>query len=111
MTIGELNRRIEVLQFFETRDEFGGCSGSWKTIDRVWAKIEPISGNEFFHSQQINAETSIKITIRFYAGLNVMHRIKFSGKTFEITGVFDELAEHRWTVINCKELVNDGLQR
>ena len=47
MNIGELNRRIEVLQFFEERDDYGGVDGEWLPVGRVWAKIEPGSGTEF----------------------------------------------------------------
>lgn len=111
MTIGGLNRRVEILQFVEERDGFGGVDGRWEIVGRVWARIEPVSGTEFFSAQQINAETVTRVTIRFYAGLTVMHRIRYGDKLFEITGITDTATAHRWTVINCKELVNEKLQR
>ena len=49
--------------------------------------------------------------MRFYAGLTVMHRIRYRDKLYEIIGISDEDTAHRWTVANCKELVGDGLQR
>ena len=111
MTIGELNRRIEILQFFEERDGFGGADGQWNVVGRVWAKIEPVSGTEFFRAGQVNAETTVRITVRFYVGLDVMHRVRYGEKLFEIIGISDVQTAHRWTVINCKELVNEKLQR
>lgn len=47
MTIGELNRRIEVLENQVKRDEYGGEESKWMTVGRVWAKVEPSSGKEF----------------------------------------------------------------
>ncbi|HEY8390109.1 MAG TPA: phage head closure protein [Clostridia bacterium] len=110
MTIGELNRRVDVLELFEERDDFGGVTSNWLTIAQVWAKIEPISGTEFFKAEQISAETTTKITIRYYKTLNVMHRIRYKDKIYEIKCISDLETAHRWTVINCKELVDYGLQ-
>lgn len=111
MDIGELNRRVEILKYFVKRDAYGGEDGRWLPVGRVWAKIEPVSGTEYFTSQQVSGETVTKITIRFYAGLDVMHRIRYTDKLYEIIGISDADTTHRWTVINCKEMVGDGLQR
>lgn len=111
MDIGELNRRVEILKYFVKRDAYGGEDGRWLPVGRVWAKIEPVSGTEYFTAQQVSAETVTKITIRFYAGLDVMHRIRYADKLYEIIGISDADTAHRWTVINCKEMVGDGLQR
>ncbi|MDE6604789.1 MAG: phage head closure protein [Clostridia bacterium] len=111
MNIGELNRRIEVLQFFEERDEFGGVDGQWLPVGRVWAKIEPGSGNEYFSKQKVNAENNTKITVRFYAGISEMNRIRYGDKLYEIVGIADHRTAHNMTIINCKEMVSDGLQR
>lgn len=111
MNIGDLNRRIEVLKFFEERDEMGGVAGEWITVGRVWANIKPQSGTEFLQNQQVNSETTTKITVRFYAGLTVMHRIRYQEKLYEIISIADDETEHRMTVITAKEIVNDELQR
>ena len=111
MTIGELNRRIEVLENQVTRDEYGGEESKWITVGRVWAKIEPSSGKEFLAGQQVQAEHTTRFTIRFYPALDVMHRIRYQDKTYEIIGVGDLDASHKWTVVTAKEMVSDGLQR
>ena len=48
MDIGELNRRVEILKYFVKRDAYGGEDGRWLPVGRVWAKIEPVSGTEYF---------------------------------------------------------------
>lgn len=85
MDIGELNRRIEVLQYFVERDEYGGEDGKWRPVGRVWAKIEPVSGTEFLTGQQVSAETVTRITVRFYAGLTVMHRIRYGTRNMRLS--------------------------
>jgi len=111
MTIGELNRRISILRPVVKRDEYGGEETFWAIADKVWAKIEPGKGTEFFQSQQVQAEHTTKFTVRYYPKLDVMHRICYQDKTYEIIGISDIMAEHKWTVITAKERVSDGLQR
>ena len=110
MKIGNLNRRVEVLAFFKTKDEYGGEDGEWVVVDCLWARIEPISGTEYFQAQTVNAETVAKITIRYNPKINVMHRIRYQETLYEIIGVSDEKTAHRTTILNCKEMVNHGLQ-
>ena len=110
MQIGDLNRRIEVLESRVKKDAYGGEVVEWIPVGRVWAKIEPGSGTEILNAQQVQAENPTKITVRFYAGLTVMERIRYGDKLYEIIGISDEETTHRWTVITAKELVSDGLQ-
>lgn len=109
MDIGKLNRRIEVLEFVKDRDEYGGEVGEWIIVGRVWASIEPIKGTEKYFNQQIIAETGTKITMRFYAGLTVTHRIRYGDVVYEIISVIDENTAHRMTTAMAKEIDN-GLQ-
>lgn len=111
MQIGDLDRRIEVLEKRVTKDAYGGEEIEWIPVGRVWAKIEPGSGSEYLNAQQAQAENPTKITVRFYAGLTVMERIRYGDKLYEIIGIADEGTSHRWTVITAKELISDELQR
>ena len=110
MTIGELNRRITLMKFVVERDAYGGEDGEWVDVCRLWAKIEPSSGTEFMQAQQVQAEHITKITLRYNPKIDVMHRIKYADKTYEIIAVGDFTTSHRWTVITAKEMVSDGLQ-
>ncbi len=111
MDIGKLNRRVEILQFFKDRDEYGGEVGEWKSVAKVWASIAPVSGTEQMFAQQVTAETVVKITIRYLPWIKVMHRIRYGEKLFEIIGAMDADTAHTKTILNCKEMVSDELQR
>ena len=111
MKIGGLNRRIEILEYIAEKDEYGGKDGEWRVVNNLWAKIEPVSGTEYFQAQTVNAETVAKITIRYNPKINVMHRVRYQNTLYEIIGVSDERTEHKATILNCKEMVNNGLQR
>lgn len=111
MDIGRLNRRVEILQFFKNRDEYGGETGVWKPVTKAWAAIVPISGTEQMFAQQVTAEKVVRITMRYCHWLTVLHRIRYGAKLYEIVGELDNETEHTATIINAKELVSYGLQR
>lgn len=111
MNIGKLNRRVSLLKRFVTRDEYGGEVTDWKTVGRVWANVAPEYGIEYLQSQQVTAETIVKITLRYNPEITVENRIEYNGKLYEIVGVMDEDTGHRATILNCKEMVSNELQR
>lgn len=111
MRIGELNRRVAILENRVVRDAYGGEEPHWVTVRHLWANIKPGSGTEFLNAQQVQAENPTTITIRYNPRINVMHRVRYLDKFYEIIGIGDSYTDHRWTVITAKELVGDELQR
>jgi SPP1 family predicted phage head-tail adaptor len=109
MDIGRLNRRVEILAFVVTRDDYGGEDGTWQKIKDVWAYIKPISGTEFFSKEQPQAENTTTIIIRFTPQVTVLNRIKYKNKIYEIIGVNDSNTDHTEMVLNCKEIVSYGV--
>ena len=110
MTVGELNRRIEVLELIEEKDSYGGIVGEWTTVGRVWAKIVPGVGRENFVNQQEQGIQEAVITMRFYPAMSIEHRIRYLNTLYEVTAVKDIVKEHRWTEVKVKEIQN-GIQR
>lgn len=111
MDIGKLNRRVEILTYEVTRDDFGGEDGVWVPTKYLWANIDSSNGTEFYNNQKVNAESTTIITIRYNTKIDVMNRIKYLDKIYEIIGIIDEGTKHKVMRFNCKELVSDGLQR
>ena len=55
----------------------------------VAAFVSPLSGREYEESQKIRAETTYKISTRFFRGIKPEHRILYRGREFEIVSVLD----------------------
>jgi len=64
MRAGTLRHRLTFQRRVVLPDEVGGEVESWGNIATVWARIEQLTGREFFAAQQINSEINTKITIR-----------------------------------------------
>ena len=109
MNIGDLRRRVRLMQFVEQRDEFGAVKLEWANVGFIWASIEPISGTENFGNQHVSAEVTNKITMRYHPTINVMHRIGYQDKLYEIKAVMDEDTLHKATVLLCKEVIDGNV--
>jgi SPP1 family predicted phage head-tail adaptor len=88
---GELRQRVEIQRRTDTQDSVGQPIPVWSTVATVWARVEPLSGREFFTGQQLAAETDTRITIRFFSGLDARTmRAVHEGVNYDIRDVIDE---------------------
>jgi SPP1 family predicted phage head-tail adaptor len=106
MQIGKLRHRVTIQAQASPvpRNATGEPEPSYTDVDTVWAAIEPASGREFYAAEQVNAEVSHKVTIRYYDGLTTDHRLKFGTRIFDINVVrkiSEVSARHE---LLCKEL-------
>ena len=60
----------------------------------VAAFITPTTGREYEESQKIRAETTYKISTRYFRGINSTHRILYNNREFEIVSVLDLNERH-----------------
>lgn len=106
MRAGRLNKRVVIQSVTETRDSKGGITQTWATFSTVWASVEPLVGKEYFSSKQVNAETSIKIRIRYLTNVTSKMRVKFGSRIFEIVSPPIDIREgNREIVLMCKEQI------
>lgn len=110
MTIGDLNRRINVLEQHVERDSYGAEVGDWIIVGRVWAKIEPGVGRENLVNEQVQGFQEARVTMRFYPAMSIKHRIQYGDKFYEVVSVKDITTTHRWTEVSVREII-DGIQR
>jgi SPP1 family predicted phage head-tail adaptor len=105
MLSGKLNHRIELQSKVATRDSYGSETIVWKKESIVWGSVEPISGREYFLAKQVQAETTHRIRIRYYAGLRPDWRILFGTRIFEIDSVINIEEKNREMVLMCHEQI------
>lgn len=100
---GELRQRVTVEAPVVTRNSQGGFGEDWAVAEQRYAKIEPLSGREFFEAQRVDSDVTHMVTMRYYEGLTTSHRITYGSRTFYIESVIN--AEERdWkTVAMCRE--------
>jgi SPP1 family predicted phage head-tail adaptor len=74
-------------------------------IATVWAKVEPLEGNEQLRAMQAGMTRPHRFTIRWRAGITGATEVLYDGRRFNVTSVIDVEAQHREIVILADEAV------
>lgn len=108
MSGGELRHRITIKERVSTTDSRGFQSASWQDVCTVWAAAENLRGREFFAAAAVQAERTVKFTIRYREGIDPTMRIVFGDKTYNITGVDHGQYRKRYLEIRAMEVEPSG---
>lgn len=85
MEIGALNKRITIQELKTTINENGFEVEEWIHFKTVWATVSNLHGREYFEAAAVQMESTVKIIIRYLAGLDTSMRILFKGNSYNIT--------------------------
>lgn len=87
---GQLRHRITIERFTEaTTGDYGKSKGAWAPWQTVRARVEQLAGFEASVAHSVNAEATVKVTIRHLPGLTTKDRINFGGRRLSIQVIND----------------------
>lgn len=89
MQAGQLRRRITIEKKVTDQDAAGQEKEQWYPYAQRWAAIEPLTGREKLAAEQVDAELSHKITMRYLSGVVAKMRIKYGTRYFDIRSVMN----------------------
>src|SRR5690554_5553809 len=102
MLAPRLRHRVDIEQYAETRDEFGGVVQTWSAYaSDVPAEIVPLSGREFVAAQAMQGTVNTRITIRYDSSINPKMRINHDGTIYNIRAVLPDPSLRRWLTLMC----------
>lgn len=101
--IGALRRRLRIEAPQRSPDGGGGAVVDWQLVAEVWARIAPVSGRERAYAEQIAAEVSHRITIRYRGDVEPRMRLCADDRVFAIEAVFDPDERRRRLVCLARE--------
>ena len=104
MVTGDLRHRVTIQRLSITKDSLGGVVETWVDFKTCWAKVQPVSGREYWEAKKANAEVSIRVTMRHTAGILPNMRLFHAARFLEIVVVRDIDERNREMVLLCKEL-------
>jgi SPP1 family predicted phage head-tail adaptor len=109
---GPLRHRVELQEQVETRTPSGAVVVAWQTFKSVRASIEPMSGRERYSGDQIRAEATTLIRVRFasdvWPRLTPKCRVMHQGVIYNIAEVSPDLAKQQWVRVMATSGVNRG---
>lgn len=108
MSIGELRHRIAFLLITPVINENGFESEEMRVYKTTWAAVSNLHGKEFFAAMAVQAENTVKFTLRYIAGLDQTMKILFEGKTYNINAIDNIKYKERYIEILATEVKADG---
>ena len=115
--IGKRRHRGVLQSQNNTRGAAGGVVLGWTTEDTVWISIEPLAGKEYTAIQQTQNEASVRITLRYYSGLDETWRVVNGGRAYAIVSAINDDDLNRDLTLMClqgakeaADLPSEGLQ-
>lgn len=104
MKIGTLRHRIQIQTKTISEDSLKQQTESWTDVATVWARIEPLSGREYFQARQETAEVSVKVTMRYRNDIVPSMRLRFEDRIFEVLSVINPEERCILLLLMCKEV-------
>jgi SPP1 family predicted phage head-tail adaptor len=108
MNPGDLRHRITFQELTTTTNENGFEVKTWIDFKTVWAKVSNLHGREYYQAAQVQAENTVKFTIRYLEGTDTSMRILFRGKQYNITAIDNIKYQNRFMEIKALEVVGSG---
>ncbi len=103
LSIGKLRHRIKLQTYISSKNSFGEERKVWNDFADVSASVEPLSGKELFAAQQLHAESTVQIIMRYVEGVNTQMRVMFKEKNLDILHVSNKDERNIALYLLCKE--------
>lgn len=104
MRTGRMRRQVTIRTNTRTPDGMGGYTETPVDVPNVWARINPLEGNERIQAMQTGMQRPHEITMRYRAGMTGASTLVYDGRTFDIKSVADTEERHRQLVILADEV-------
>lgn len=108
-SIDDLHERVDIMRAVKTRDAYGNViRGAPAVVASCWAKVLP-SGAVIRdgYSETVN-QVNYRIVVRYRTDIKPTDTISWRGKILTMTAPpYDAESRHVWTVLECKELIED----
>jgi SPP1 family predicted phage head-tail adaptor len=107
LNAGRLRHRVSIQNLVETQSTITGeLVQSWSTVLDVWGNVEPLTGREYFSSQQMQARIDTRVTIR-YSTVNITPKMIVANGThlYNIDAVINPELRNEQIQLMCFERV------
>ncbi|NNG67340.1 phage head closure protein [Caldanaerobacter subterraneus] len=109
MNPGLLRNRITLQKKVDLTDPDGFTTQQWQDIATVWAAAENLHGREYWEAAAIQAENTVKFTIRYRPDVDQTMRILFKGKVYNILSVDNIKYRNEFIEIKARELAQNEI--
>jgi len=106
--IGDLRQRITFQKLTTTVNENGFEVDTWEDYQTVWAAVSNLHGREYYAAAAVQAENTVKFTLRYLKDIDTSMRILFRGKQYNIIAIDNIKYQNRYLEIKAQEVSAGG---
>jgi SPP1 family predicted phage head-tail adaptor len=103
---GEFRHRIAIQAPTESAGPLGEVTQAWATAITVWGSIAPLRGSEKVQGEQVTAEATHMVKMRYNSTVTPAHRLLFGSRTFDINHIANVDELNKLLEITCTEAVD-----
>lgn len=101
-----MRKRVTIQRPVSSQDVYGQMVNAWNDIATVWAKVEDLSGREYFQAQEVpTSQVTTRITMRWRNDVEPEMRIVAGDRIFDIESALDASGRKAELQLMCKEVV------
>ncbi|WP_373844767.1 phage head closure protein [Clostridium sp.] len=108
MRTEELRHKITFQSLTTSTNENGFEEEIWEGYLTVWAGVSNLYGREFFQAAAVQAEKTVKFTVRYLSGVSTDMRILFRDKQYNITSIDNIKYRNKYMEIKALEVESSG---
>jgi SPP1 family predicted phage head-tail adaptor len=100
--VGNL-RELVTLQYATTvPDGFGNHIETWHDVGPIYARVEPLGGEERIQASGLTAPYNVRVHIRYRQGITPEWRLVYKGETFQIRAVSNYDERRQFLTLDCE---------
>lgn len=101
---GMLRTPIEFQRIARVSDNAGGFTQSWGALSGAPTRghVKALSGNERYQSARVEAHASLRVTVRYFAGLTEADAILVDGRRCNIRFINNVEQRNKWLVLDVE---------
>ena len=104
----ELRHRITLQKLETGTNDNGFETETWIDFKNLWASISNLHGREYFEAAAVQAENTVKFTIRYTDDIETTMRILFKDKHYNIISIDNIKYANKFIEIKAMEVESSG---
>lgn len=106
MRAGELRHLVDIQDNKPIQSSSGAPKENWEDFaTNIWASVEDLAGREFLAAQQMNAEVTTRVKIRYMVGIKSSMRVVFGTRKLKLVSPpQDPDGRKKELLLMCKEM-------
>lgn len=102
--LGTLSRRATLRAQTLTPDGGGGFTAAWDVVAVVWARLEPMSGEDRVRAGGLESRVRHKIVVRRSNAYAAGQRVEIGARLFAVRALLDDGPQNPFLTLLCEEI-------